>query len=496
MFFSGNKQVTDALRQISFNQFTDAKEIPLSLKLSDSNGLVKELNRVLELYYNRILWESNNVHLVNQTISSGLWNMDIGPGNQVVAAYWSDDFRHMIGYHDVRDFPNKLESWSELLHPEDKDRTLNLFVKTLEDRSGNTKYDLEYRLKTRNQGYRWYRAAGNVKRNKEGQAIQFIGIFVDVHDEHESKVALDHVLRRYSAIDNVTTQGSFYIKLQKRMLEAAENDVWFSEPFRSQLGFQGEDEFPNKIRAWLDRIHPEDLQLFLRSINDRIAQRSGLFEMEYRVQHRDGHYLWVNAVIHVGKEKDGDGLALVGVINDETQLHNTRELVEQNMNTRVHSLSECLEKINQTIVDNTEAMQQVMNRQTELAQILHDAQKQMERTANAVGAIQSISSQTNLLSLNASVEAARAGTAGKGFGVVAEEVRNLAQNSDSVSKEISSDLSQMQQYVKTVAQQFDLLNTEIAEQDKKMASIQQVVAEIDGDVTGIKDVMNMLLNQQ
>lgn len=246
----------------------------------------------------------------------------------------------------------------------------------------------------------------------------------------------------------------------------------------------------------MDRIHPEDQQVFLNSINDHIAQRNGLFEMEYRVQHRDGHYLWMNAVVHVGKEKDGDGLAMVGVTNDETQLHNTRELVEQNMNDRVHSLSECLEKINQTIVDNTEAMQLVMNRQTELAQILNDAQNQMERTASAVGAIQSISRQTNLLSLNASVEAARAGTAGKGFGVVAEEVRNLAQNSDSVSKEISTDLSQMQEYVKTVAQQFDMLNTEIAEQGQKMASIQQVVAEIDKNVTGIKDVMNMLLNQQ
>ena len=165
----------------------------------------KELDRVLGLYFRRILWESNNVHLVNQTISSGLWNMDIGPGNQVVAAYWSDDFRHMIGYHDVNDFPNTLESWSDLLHPEDKERTLGLFVQTLADPTGRTKYDLEYRLRTKDRGYRWYRAAGNVQRNESGQAIQFIGIFVDTNDEHERKQALDRLLTRYSAIDQVTT---------------------------------------------------------------------------------------------------------------------------------------------------------------------------------------------------------------------------------------------------------------------------------------------------
>ena len=140
-------------------------------------------------------------------------------------------------------------------------------------------------------------------------------------------------------------------------------------------------------------------------------------------------------------------------------------------------------------------MQLVMKRQAELAQILKDSQNQMERTSQAVSAIQNISRQTNLLSLNASVEAARAGVAGKGFAVVAEEVRSLAQNSDGVSKEISADLGQMKEYVENVVEQFGMLNEEISNQDKKMSSIQQMVSEIDTTVSGVKDVMKMLLNQ-
>lgn len=401
----------------------------------------------------------------------------------------------MIGYHDENDFPNKLESWSNLLYPEDKERTLGLFVKTLADRTDHTKYDLEYRLKTRDRGYRWYRAAGNVQRNQAGEAIQFIGIFVDTTEEHEGRTKLDSLLQRHVAIDHVSTEGSFYIQIKRNTIDALENVVWFSEQFRKQLGFVEENEFPNRVDTWFNRIHSEDLPKLMSQLNSGIAQRSGSFEMEYRIQHRNGNYLWIRVVVQIGEAERSGELFVAGVTGDVTELYHTRELVQQNMNTHVHSLMEGLEKINQTISENTEAMKLVMSRQTEVSEVLKDSQTQMEKTAAAVKSIQDISRQTNLLSLNASVEAARAGDAGKGFAVVAGEVRNLAQNSDSVSKEISSDLGKMQEYVTNVVDQFASLNHEISEQNTKINAITEIVQEINQTVKVIQETMDRLLEQ-
>jgi len=92
----------------------------------------------------------------------------------------------------------------------------------------------------------------------------------------------------------------------------------------------------------------------------------------------------------------------------------------------------------------TEAIRQVADSSKQVGSAIETLSAKSERIGGIVDTITGIAEQTNLLALNAAIEAARAGEQGRGFAVVAEEVRKLAEESQSAAAEISNLISEMQ----------------------------------------------------
>ena len=130
--------------------------------------------------YEALKHESSELDTIHEMLGSGKWTMNFDESGKMVSVSWSDEFRRMLGYHGTDDFPDVLESWSDLLHPDDKEHVLKEYNETISDYTGQKTYDVEYRLLTKNRGYRWYRAVGKPTRRPDGSPISYIGVFIDI----------------------------------------------------------------------------------------------------------------------------------------------------------------------------------------------------------------------------------------------------------------------------------------------------------------------------
>lgn len=138
--------------------------------------------------YNKLNKETQGMQIIHSIIHSGPWTIEFNNDGQIEKCIWSQPFRQMLGYRTEEDFPNNLDSWAKLLHPEDKERVLKAFWAAVNDHSGKTVYDVEYRLMTKNDGYRWYHAAGNLIRNADGSPATYVGLFIDIDEKKSLKV--------------------------------------------------------------------------------------------------------------------------------------------------------------------------------------------------------------------------------------------------------------------------------------------------------------------
>jgi methyl-accepting chemotaxis protein len=112
-----------------------------------------------------------------------------------------------------------------------------------------------------------------------------------------------------------------------------------------------------------------------------------------------------------------------------------------------------------------------------LLNVVQESHKRVKDTDNVLEFIKSVSSQTNLLGLNAAIEAARVGEQGRGFGVVAAEIRKLADNSSESIKEIDNTLKMIKDDSIQTTQQLEYIDIVIPQIAKSICDVASAAQE-------------------
>lgn len=167
----------------------------------------------------------------------------------------------------------------------------------------------------------------------------------------------------------------------------------------------------------------------------------------------------------------------------------------QTVAEHAQTASSLTEQASSQAVTGQQFLQKTVSKMSELssdiassASAVNQVEERVDAIGSVVGTIQGISEQTNLLALNAAIEAARAGEAGRGFAVVADEVRNLAQRTQQATVEIQEMITQLQASATSAV---ELMEKSVVEAAEGVELVSNAGTELDGIVGQVTQINDM-----
>ncbi|MEI0603795.1 methyl-accepting chemotaxis protein [Brachyspira alvinipulli] len=184
-------------------------------------------------------------------------------------------------------------------------------------------------------------------------------------------------------------------------------------------------------------------------------------------------------------------------LSQAADIEKTAEATEE-ISSTIRKTADNASIINDMMINARNAVEEAGSIIAETAQNTSQAFEYSQKISGLVKFIEDIAFQTNILALNASVEAARAGDQGRGFAVVASEVRNLAQTTQSSVNNITSFISESNEKVKKATDSANMSRTLFEDIENKIEETTRVIADMANttreQLIGIDSINNAMSN--